>query len=682
MAKPGQSSFRRLLLSRVLLLSIPVLLTGELVTYNKVRSGLLATARQNLTESAVRKGENIRDLVEVMRSNLVTASEAFSTQIDRPQEAQEFAARMNRWLPKGVQCVQLINVQTGQIDGSTCGNRAISQVLDNRWSTQSQVLRAPLSSVRIASVSQTKVVKQSTPLRQLDLVFSSPVYDSLGRLRYALSVQWAAHRQETSLPGSLSGYTVVIDEDGTILAHPKDDRIGRNIRQEADATRLQDIVNNALAGKEDPVNPLFFEDGSSKWLAGSNRLQIPFNASENRTWVVLAVAPFNNALSGLEDLKQVLLVLTIGLVGANLLATLYIARELARPMEKLVNYALHIYQRRPSDQAPKNFKIKEINQLAEALDNMVERLEERAEELEAAWQEAQAANQMKSEFLATTSHELRTPLNAIFGCIGLVKDDCCDSREEELELLEQADQSAKHLLNIIDDLLNIAKIEAGQLELSLQPVVIQDLCRECLKMVQPAAEKKRLSLIIDVDKHLSHVVLDQLRVRQMVINLLSNAVKFTPEGGQVKLSSRIGYGQQLEQDARPDHSPVNASTPYLCLEVADSGIGIPPERWHLLFRPFQQVDSSLTRRHEGTGLGLALTKRFAELHGGTVSFQSTIGKGSTFRIWLPSREPSPLEPISVIERSGSGNHSRDTPRDAADTVLHPDVSDHSVSSIS
>jgi hypothetical protein len=277
MAKPGQSSFRRLLLSRILLLSIPVLLTGELVTYNKVRSGLLATARQNLTESAVRKGKNIRDLVEVMRSNLVAASEAFSNQIDRPQEAQEFVARMNRWLPKGVQCVQLINVQTGQIDGSTCGNRAISQVLDNLWSTQSQVL-PPLSSVRIAPVRQTKVVKQSTPLRQLDLVFSSPVYDSFGRLRYALSVQWAVHRQETSQPGSLSGYTVVIDEDGTILAHPKDDRIGRNIRQEADATRLQDIVNNALAGKEDPINPLFFEDGSSKWLAGSNRIQIPFNA--------------------------------------------------------------------------------------------------------------------------------------------------------------------------------------------------------------------------------------------------------------------------------------------------------------------------------------------------------------------------------------------------------------------
>ncbi|XGW00439.1 MAG: ATP-binding protein [Leptolyngbya sp. BL-A-14] len=678
MAKPGQSSFRRILLSRILLLSIPVLLTGELVAYKKVRSSMVETARQNLTESAVRKGENMRDLIEVMRSNLVTASEDFSTKLDQVQEPQEFVTRLNRWLPKGVQCVQLINIQTGQVDGSTCSNRSISQVYDNLWPSQSQVMRAPLASVRVSPISRTRTVRQSAPLRQLDLVFSAPVYDSFGRLRYALSVQWAVHRQETSQPGSLSGYTVVIDEDGTILAHPKTDRIGRNIQQEGDAPRLQEIVNSAIAGREDFLHLASFEDSNTEWLAGYNRIQVSLTPGENRTWVVLAVAPLENALSGLEDIKQVLLVLTLGLLGANLLATIYISRDLARPLEQLGGYALQIYQRQLPHQAPKNFKIKEINQLAGALDNMVERLEERAEELETAWQEAQAANQMKSEFLATTSHELRTPLNAIFGCIGLVKDGCCDSRDEELELLQQADDSAKHLLNIINDLLNIAKIEAGQLELNLQPVSIQDLCQECLKMVQPAAEKKRLSLSIDVEKHLSRVVLDQLRVRQMVINLLSNAVKFTPEGGHVKLSSRIGYGHQLEQDARPDRSPVNASTPYLCLEVADSGIGIPPERWHLLFRPFQQVDSSLTRRHEGTGLGLALTKRFAELHGGTVSFQSTPGQGSVFRIWLPSQEAQvPVEPASAIDTPSTNGHNRDS----TSTVLQRDASGHSISSV-
>ena len=678
MAKPGQSSFRRILLSRILLLSIPVLLTGELVAYKKVRSSMLATARQNLTESAVRKGENIRDLIEVMRSNLVAASEDFSTRLDQSQDTQEFVTRMSRWLPKGVQCVQLINVQTGQIDGSTCGNRSISQVLDKLWAAQSQVMRAPLSSVRIAPVSQARAAKQSTPLRQLDLVFSAPVYDSFGRLRYALSVQWAVYRQETSQPGSLSGYTVVIDEDGTILAHPKADRIGRNIQQEADSDRLQAIVNSAIAGKEDFLQLVSFEDSNTEWLAGYNRIQVSITPGESRTWVVLAVAPLDNALSGLEDIKQVLLILTLGLLGANLLATIYIARDLARPLEQLGGYALHIHQRQSSDQAPKDFKIKEIDQLSGALDNMVQRLEERAEELEAAWQEAQAANQLKSEFLATTSHELRTPLNAIIGCVRLIKDGYCDSREEELELLQQADKSAIHLLEIIEDLLNIAKIEAGKLELNLQTVSIQDLCQECLRMIRPAAENKRILLTEAIDAHPSSVQMDKLRVSQMVINLLSNAVKFTPEGGQVKLISRIGYGHQLEQDARPDRSPVNANTPYLCLEVTDSGIGIPPERWHLLFRPFQQVDSSLTRRHEGTGLGLALTKRFAELHGGTVSFQSTLGKGSTFRIWLPSRETDPVvEAVSSTESPSPNGHGRDT----ANPKLQHDASDHPISSV-
>ena len=655
------------------------MLTGELVAYKKVRSSMLETARQNLTESAVRKGENIRDLIEVMRSNLVTASEDFSAKLDQAQDPQDFVKRLDRWLPKGVQCVQLINVQTGQIDGTTCGNRSISRVLDHLWAAQSQVMRAPLSSVRVSPVNHTRAAKPSTPLRQLDLVFSTPVYDSFGRLRYALSIQWAVYRQETSQPGSLSGYTVVIDEDGTILAHPKADRIGRNIQQEADAERLQAIVNSAIAGKEDFLKLLYVEDSNTEWLAGYNRIQVSMNPSESRTWVVLAVAPLENALSGLEDIKQVLLVLTLGLLGANLLATIYIARDLARPLEQLGGYALHIHQRQSSDQAPKDFKIKEIDQLAGALDNMVQRLEERAEELEAAWQEAQAANQLKSEFLATTSHELRTPLNAIIGCVRLIKDGYCDSREEELELLQQADKSAIHLLEIIEDLLNIAKIEAGKLELNLQAVSIQELCQECLRMMRPAAENKHILLSEEIDEHLNSVLMDKLRVSQMVINLLSNAVKFTPEGGQVKLTSRIGYGRELEQDARPDRSPVNANTPYLCLEVADSGIGIPPERWHLLFRPFQQVDSSLTRRHEGTGLGLALTKRFAELHGGTVSFRSALGKGSTFRIWLPSRDTPPTaETTSSADAASPNGHSRDG---ASAPLTHDDLSEHSISSV-
>ena len=221
-----------------------------------------------------------------------------------------------------------------------------------------------------------------------------------------------------------------------------------------------------------------------------------------------------------------------------------------------------------------------------------------------------------------------------------MRDGCCDDREEELEFLQQADDAALHLLKIINDLLDIAKVEAGKVELNLQSVAIQDLCHQCLKMVQPGAEMKRLKLLIKLDERIEQVLIDERRVRQMVINLLSNAVKFTPEGGQVKLKAWLGYGHQLQADPRPDRSPINPETPYLCLEISDSGIGIPEERWHLLFRPFQQIDSSLTRKHEGTGLGLALTKRLAELHGGTLSFNSVTNQGSIFRIWLPLIESS------------------------------------------
>ena len=634
MAKPAQSSFHRILLSRILLLSIPVLLTGELVAYQKVRSTLLATARQNLTESAVRKGENIQDLTEASRSTLVAASNAFANLqevVPGSSEAQALVQQAKRWLPLEVECLQITQLQTQESIARTC-DRAIFPVAgsDRRLTGLN-----PGFGVQISPVLQPVAV-QNRSSRQLELVFSAPIPASPGSAGYALSMQLAVQRQEQSPPGSLSGYTVVIDQDGTVLSHPDPSRVGRNIQEGTDAKQLQELVANAIAGRQDFLRllPAYQQQES---LVGYSPIQVALTPEQRRTWVILAVAPVENALAGLEDIKQVLFMLTMGLLAANLLAAYYLSRDLARPIEQLRDQALNLDQspdRAPRN--PKNFKIKELSQLSTALDNMVERLEERAEELEAAWQEAQVANQLKSEFLATTSHELRTPLNAIIGCVRLVRDDCCDGREEELEFLQQADDAAIHLLKIINDLLDIAKIEAGKVEMLLQPVAIQDLCQQCLSMVQPAAEKKHLALSIDVNPDLERVPLDERRVRQMVINLLSNAIKFTPEGGQVKLAARWGLGEQLEQDVRPDRSPINPATPYLCLEVIDSGIGIPPERWHLLFRPFQQIDSSSTRKHEGTGLGLALTKRLAELHGGTVSFQSTPGQGSVFRIWLPS----------------------------------------------
>ncbi len=650
MTKLGHSSFRRILLARLLLLSIPVLLTGEIVAYRKARSGLLETARHNLTISAVRKGESVRDALTSLKTSLAIATTASALQSQQPANVKEFLAQLQQSSAIEVQCVQLTDAQTRQIVASTCGQSAIAQSPENPWPKQQ---RGGLIKPASVQMSLGQPSRSSTPTDdQLRLVLSAPVYGAqtskslVSPLRYVLSLQSALHQTDRDSPSVTVGYTVIISEDGTIFAHPDPDRVGQSIAQDRNADRWQTLLKDAIAGKQESLYLFPLEENGADWLAGYSSVQISSEGTA-RTWVILAATPLTTALSSLNGIQQVLLILMVGLLMAILLATLYIARDLARPIEQLSDYALQIRDRCSSDRAPKNFKVKELNHLAEALDSMVERLEERAEELQTAWQEAQIANQLKSEFLATTSHELRTPLNAIIGCVRLVRDGCCDDRAEELEFLQQADDAALHLLKIINDLLDIAKIEAGKVELNLQPVPMQDLCRQCLKMVEPGAEMKRLRLILELDDRVDLALIDERRVRQMVINLLSNAVKFTPEGGQVTLKARLAQGHQLEQDTRPDHSPVNPNTPYLCLEVQDSGIGIPKDRWHLLFRPFQQIDSSLTRKHEGTGLGLALTKRLAELHGGTLSFDSVPSHGSLFRIWLPLLEPMPTNVARV-----------------------------------
>ncbi|NDJ17024.1 sensor histidine kinase [Myxacorys almedinensis] len=653
MTKPRQSSFRRVLLRRLLLLSIPVLLTGEVVAYKKARSGFLETARHNLTASAVRKADSLQGTIGALRSNLATATGSAALLSGSQAQVYEFLDQFQQASPVALKCVQLTDLQTQEIRASTCGKTPIVQLSVNDWSVMGGREFAKPNAVHI---SLSRSPQTQLPLdSQLNLVFSAPVQVG-SNIRYALSARTALYPQPEPESNSITGYTVVIDQAGEILAHPIAERVGRNINQEADAARLKNLVDNAIAGRQDAF-PLFaFEERGAEWLAGYSTIPITLSDTETQTWVVLATTSLDTALYSLGEIKQVLIILTLGLLTAILLSTLYLTRDLARPIEQLSDYALRIRQRYASDRAPKDFKVRELNLLAEALDNMVERLEDRAKELETAWQEAQEANQMKSEFLATTSHELRTPLNAIIGCVRLVRDGCCDDRDEELEFLQQADDAAIHLLQIINDLLDIAKVEAGKVELNLQSVPIQDLCHQCLKMVQPRAEMKRLTLTLDLDPLIERVLIDERRVSQMVINLLSNAVKFTPEGGHVKLSAWLGYGHQLQLDPRPDRSPINPETAYLCLEISDSGIGIPQERWHLLFRPFQQIDSSLTRKHEGTGLGLALTKRLAELHGGTLSFSSAANKGSIFRIWLPLIEMSKPESSDIEGTQPEAKH--------------------------
>ncbi|MBE9207717.1 PAS domain S-box protein [Nostoc sp. LEGE 06077] len=236
------------------------------------------------------------------------------------------------------------------------------------------------------------------------------------------------------------------------------------------------------------------------------------------------------------------------------------------------------------------------------------------------------ATRLKDEFLANMSHELRTPLNAILGMSeGLQESVFGSLNERQVKAIATIERSGRHLLELINDILDLSKIESGKLELQLSDVSVRSLCDASLSFVKQMALKKNIHLNTYVESNINSIQVDDRRLRQVLINLLSNAVKFTPEGGSVTIEVR----REEIGDAAP------SSTVTICFHVTDTGIGIAPEEIGKLFQPFVQLDSSLNRHYSGTGLGLALVQRIVQLHGGTISISSEVGGGSCFSVRIP-----------------------------------------------
>ncbi len=273
----------------------------------------------------------------------------------------------------------------------------------------------------------------------------------------------------------------------------------------------------------------------------------------------------------------------------------------------------------------------QVRQLHEELRRHAEELEqrvaERTRELAVARDRAEAADHLKSAFLATMSHELRTPLNSIIGFTGILLQGLAGPlNPEQTKQLGMVRVSARHLLELINDVLDISKIEAGQLEVRAECFDLAASARRVAAVVTPHAAKKGLVLTLTAPAGLPQMVSDRRRVEQILLNLLNNALKFT-ERGQVTLTAEtVGDFQR---------SPALPPVPAVRLRVADTGIGIKPDDLALLFQPFRQLDTGLTRHHEGTGLGLAICRRLAGLLGGEIRAESEWGRGSTFTVSLP-----------------------------------------------
>jgi signal transduction histidine kinase len=239
------------------------------------------------------------------------------------------------------------------------------------------------------------------------------------------------------------------------------------------------------------------------------------------------------------------------------------------------------------------------------------------EEIRAKSRELEQANKHKSEFLANMSHELRTPLNAIIGFSEVLSERMFgEVNDKQLEYLQDIHSSGHHLLSLINDILDLSKIEAGRMELDLTRFDLGLLLDNAMTLVRERAARHGLALALDVDDAVGEWVADARKVKQVLINLLSNAVKFTPAGGTVTVSARRSNGS-------------------VEIAVSDTGVGIAPADQALVFEEFRQASGEYLRKSEGTGLGLSLARRFVELHGGTIHVESQPGKGSTFVFTLP-----------------------------------------------
>lgn len=290
--------------------------------------------------------------------------------------------------------------------------------------------------------------------------------------------------------------------------------------------------------------------------------------------------------------------------------------------------------------------------LFEEMKLLSDQLRIRGEEINTKNRQLEEADRLKSEFLANMSHELRTPLNSIIGFSEVLLDGLRgELTPGQKQYVEQVLDSGRHLLSLINDILDLSKVEAGRMELDLEPLEITSVLRDSLSIVLEKAGARSVDLRCEPALDLGTLQADARKVKQILFNLLSNAVKFTPEGGTVRLlAQRVEEKQAARElpNGMRSELPKQGAAEFLEIEVTDTGIGIPAEDLPRLFQPFSQLESGISRTHEGTGLGLAMVRKLAELHGGGVGVQSEEGKGSSFLVWLPyGLDQSALSPLAA-----------------------------------
>jgi len=475
------------------------------------------------------------------------------------------------------------------------------------------------------------------------MLIAVPIYDRdngqfIGVLRSALSV---AELERLVARGQFgqTGRIRVLDRSGNALFEP--DAAGR---EESEwAARLEQCLSSSSrywvgAGS----------DGREIMLACASFNRDPFAFEEDREtpaenqitdavirlgWSTAIQQETSEAFAVINAIAQISGTVGLLAIGVTIALALLLARVLTRPLRGLSQAAIEIGAGRLDTPLPQagNDEIGRLTrsfgtmvaQLKTSFSELEQRVAGRTQALHIANAELRRANRLKDEFLASMSHELRTPLNSILGLSeSLQLGTYGQLNERQHTTLQYIEESGRHLLALINDILDVSKIEAGQMQLETGPVSVESVAQASLQFVRQSAFKKQIKVNLSIDSPLTPIEADERRLKQILVNLLNNAVKFTAEGGT------IGLEVVADSDNRMTH-----------FTVWDTGIGIAPEDMERLFQPFIQLDARLARSYTGTGLGLTLVQRMTEMHGGRVSVESEVGQGSRFTVSLPWAGP-------------------------------------------
>ena len=411
------------------------------------------------------------------------------------------------------------------------------------------------------------------------------------------------------------GHVYAVDSEDHLVAHPE---LGLVLRRPDLSSYgvLKRIRAELARGGGDPVVGMF----GGRGLEGTD-MMISAALIPSTQWLVVAEQPRAEVLAPLyQSLVRTIWVMGAGLIAA-VAASYILARRMVRPIVELQGGAAKIAGGdlttrigiATGDEV--EALAHEFNRMADQLQDYTTGLEQRVHEKTA---ELEMANRHKSEFLANMSHELRTPLNAIIGFSEVLKEKMFgELNAKQLEYVRDIYGSGQHLLSLINDILDLSKVEAGRMELNVHDFAVRAAVHNCCTLIRERALRKRLRLESHVFEDVGTWCADERKFKQVLLNLLSNAVKFTPSGGQVRVVVRV------EGDT-------------LVVAVSDTGVGVSPEDQERIFNSFQQLGRSDDEiRQEGSGLGLALSRRLVERHGGTLTVESVPGRGATFSARFP-----------------------------------------------